>query len=158
MRVHTNLILEGLMEMIQTSLKAPLSLQGVYRGNIAWLPPTTLTTLVNGVWLNLEKPVSIEEVTMPKGILFSYTVRFVYVSKINLAENPLDQKIEDINCLVEFLYNNIKPIFPMSGGQVLWMLPRLIEYEPAEDSYVASLSSDLMAVAAEAEIKVRTRI
>lgn len=158
-RLHTNEILEGLMQLIEDNLRVTLSLQGIYRGNIAYLPPTDITTMVNGVWLNLEKPVELEEVTLPKGLLDTYRLRLVYIRKIDTTSNPLDVKINDADRIANLVWDNMKPSFSgMTNAQILWMLPRVVEYEPAEDAFVASISADLMAVAMEIEFKVRTRI
>jgi hypothetical protein len=157
-RFHPNEILEGIMSLLETNLKATLGLQGIYRGNIAWLPPTAITSMVNGIWLNLEKEIDIEEVTLPKGLHMTYPVRVVYVRKIDTTSNPLDVKIDDLVSIVEMFYDNIKPNFSLSGGEILWMLPRTVEAEPAEDNYVSALSGDLMAVAVEVEIVTKTRI
>lgn len=147
------------MTLLEDALRTPLNLVGIYKGNLAWLPPRDLTTMVNGIWLNLEKSVDLEEVSMPKGLLDTYRIRLIYVRKIDTTSNPLDVKIDDADTIANLLWDNLKPTFPgMGNAFVLWMLPRQVEYEPVEDSFVASISSDMMAVAIEIELKVRTRI
>lgn len=160
-RLFTNQILEGIMSLIETNLKTSLSLVGIYRGNLAWLPPNEINTMANGIWLNLESPVQLEEVSMPKGLLDTYRIRMIYIRRIDLTTNPLDQKIDDADLIANLVWDNLKPTFSLGGSgnaQILWWLPRTVEYEPAEDSLVAAISADLMAIAIDTELKLRTRI
>ena|SRR3990167_6595708 len=149
------------MSLIETNLKASLSLVGIYRGNLAWLPPNEITSMANGIWLNLEAPVDLEEVSMPNGLLDTYKIRIIYIRRIDLTTNPLDQKIEDADDIANLVWDNKKPTFSLGGSgnaHILWWLPRTVEYEPAEDSLVAAISADLMAIAINTELKLRTRI
>lgn len=147
------------MSLIETNLKASLSLVGIYRGQMAWLPPENVSELANGIWLNLAKAIDISEVQLPKALLFTYKLRMIFVRRIDTTNNVLDTKIADGSRIIEFIYDNFRmSSLSLTDGQVLWWLPRTAEFEPDEDAFVGSISADLTASAFESEIQVRTKI
>lgn len=158
-RVFTEEIVEEIMSLIETNLKVSLDLQGIYRGNMAWLPPEAVSDLVNGVWINLVRSVEISESELPKCLLTTYPIRLILALRIDLTNNALDTKMQKVEELIDLIYDNFRmSSLSLTNSQVLWWLPRSIEYEPAEDAFVAALSADLMAVAIESDIVVRSKI
>lgn len=163
-RIHANEILTEILRLIEDNLKTPLSLQGAYRGSLNWLPPTSVVSLVNGIWVDLVGQTTFEEVAMPKGVLATYQVRMVFVRRLDISNNINEQRITDGNKMVEMIYDNFKLAniaegggLPLSNGQPLWFLPRSIEWRPPEDDFVQSISGDLTAIVGNAEVLIRTK-
>jgi hypothetical protein len=158
-RLHANELLDEILNVFETNLKTALNLNGVYRGTLAWLPPSDILQMVNGIWSEMLESSEIKDVAMPKGITVTYRIRCVYVRRIDVSNNVAKQRIADAEQMVEQIFNNyllatINP--PLSNGQVLWWLPRLIEWYPPEDEFVQALSADLTAIACNTELEVRT--
>lgn len=158
-RIHANELLDEILNLFESNLKTSLSLVGVYRGGLSWLPPQSINTMANGIWAELVQNTDIREVTLPKGLQVGYKVRLTYVRKLDLSSNVDRQRIADAESIIEMVYNNyqlatINP--PLVNGQVLWWLPRTIEWQPPEDNFVQAISADLTAIAINCEIEVRT--
>jgi hypothetical protein len=163
-RLHANELLDEILRLVEANLKTSLSLVGIYRGTLAWLPPTTLTELVNGVWVELIQSTDFAEVAMPKGLTVTYRVRIVYVRRLDISNNIDQQRVADAESIVEMIYDNYKLSYianggtlPLSNGEPLWFLPRQVEWQPPEDNFVQAISADLTAVACNTEIVVRTK-
>jgi len=158
-RLHANEILDEILNVFESNLKTALNLQGVYRGTLAWLPPSDMAQMVNGIWVELLESSEIKDVAMPKGITVTYRIRCLFVRRIDVSNNVSKQRIADAEQMIETIFNNyllgtINP--PLSNGQVLWWLPKLIEWYPPENDFVEGLSSDLSAIACNTELEVRT--
>lgn len=158
-RLHVNELLDEILSLIETNLKTSLSLKGIYRGELAWLPPGAVSDMANGIWVTLAQATDIEEVQMPKALQFTYRVRLIFVRRIDTTNNVLKTRMDDAETIVEMVYDNFQmSALSLTNGQVLWWLPRSVEWEPAEDAYVSAVSADLTATAFTTEILVRTRI
>lgn len=156
-RIHTNEILAELLRIFETDLKTSLDLKGIYRGELNWLPPEAVDTLVNGVWIMPSLTMNIDRVTIPRGLLVNYNFRVVYVRRLGLNENPIERKIADTNTIVEYLIDNFTlPSLTLTNGDLLWCFPTQVENECLEDLFVTGVAADLIATAFTINCQVRT--
>lgn len=157
-KIHTKEIVNHIMSLFESDLKTSLSLVGIYKGGLAWLPPIAISEMANGIWLDLTQTTDIEEVAMPTGIQVIYRIRIIYVRRIDISNNVLDAKMNDAATIIDKIYEKHKlPGLTLNGGNVLWWLPSVIEYQPAEDNFVSAIAADLTAVAFNTEVIVRTK-
>jgi hypothetical protein len=157
-RTHATEILDEILRLFDTHLRATLSLKGVYRGMLPFMPAEAVEEHVNGIWVNLEPSILITPVQLPSDLQVTYMMRLLYVRRINVNENVLKQKETDLKVITEFVFDHFEMSeLSLSNGQVLWWLPTEVEMEPPEDGYVATLAQDLVAVAFKTELQVRTR-
>lgn len=157
-RVHTTELLDEILRLLDEQLRTTLSLKGVYRGMLPFMPAEAAADHVNGIWVNIEPSILLTPVQLPTDFLVTYMVRLLYVRRINVNENVLSQKEQDIRDVIDMVFDNFTlSSLALSNGQVMWWLPTEIEMEPQEDGYVASLAEDLVAVAFKTELQVRTR-
>jgi hypothetical protein len=156
-RFHANELLQGILDVFETDLKTSLNLNGVYRGTLAWLPPSAVGGMVNGIWAELVENTDIKNVAFPKELQITYRVRIVFVRRLDVSNNVAAQRIADAELMLEDIFNNyLLQSVTLSNGQVLWWLPRQVEWYPPEDEFVQALSADLTAIACNTEIEVRT--
>jgi hypothetical protein len=157
-RTHVSELIDEFLRLLDTNLKTTLSLKGVFRGSLAFLPAQAVTEMVNGIWVNPEPSTLIEPIQLPSDLLVHYQFRLIYVRRINVNENVLKQKEADVKLITEMVFDNYQlSNLTLTNGQVLWWLPTEIEWEPPEDGYVATLADDLIGLAFKTECKVRTR-
>lgn len=157
-RLHISELLNEQLRLFDVNLKTTLNLKGVYRGALHFMPTQGVEQMVNGIWINAEPSTLIEPVQWPTDLLVSYMFRMVYVRNVNVNENVLAQKENDVEAIVEMVFDNFTMSnLTLTNGQILWWLPTEVEWEPQEDGYVASVADDLVAVAFRTECKVRTR-
>jgi hypothetical protein len=156
-RLFANELLQGILDAFEAALKTPLNLQGTYRGTLHWLPPTAIRSMVNGIWVELVENTDIKVVAFPKELQTTYRVRCVFVRLLDVSNNISAQRIVDGEKMVEAVFDNyLLSSVALTGGQVLWWLPRQVEWYPPEDEFVQALSADLTAIACNTEIEVRT--
>src|SRR6266481_734062 len=152
-RIHANELLTEMLRLFELNLLATLNLKGVYRGGLSWLPPQRLTTMVNGIWAELVQQTDIKEVVLPKGLNMTYRVRIVFVRLLDISNNVDEQRIADAEKVIEMIYDNYQMSNinsggsnPLSNAQVLWWLPRTIEWHPPEDDFVSAIRADITAI------------
>jgi len=157
-RLHSNQVLAEYLRIFETGLTTTLSLKGVYRGNLEWFPAQAISDMANGIWVVLDPGITITPVQLPTDLEVNYGIRIIYVKRINVNENVIQQKIDDINTIVEKLFDEYRLTnLSLTNGQVLWSLPVSVETEPPEEVYVSSIAADLVAAAFRVELKIRTR-
>jgi hypothetical protein len=155
-RLHANELLQGILDAFETALKTPLNLKGTYRGTLQWLPPNAISSMVNGIWAELVENTDIKNVAFPKEIQVTYRVRCVFVRQLDVSNNIAAQRVIDGEKMIEAIFDNyLLSAVTLNGGQILWWLPRQIEWYPPEDEFVQALSADLTAIACNTEIEVR---
>jgi hypothetical protein len=157
-RIHTTEIIDEILRLLDVNLRTSLSLKGVFRGMMPFMPAEVATQKVNGIWVNVEPSIHITPIQLPKDTQITYMIRLLLIRRININENVLLQKETDIREVIDMVYDNYTMSeLTLSNGQILWWLPTEIEMEPPEDGYVATLAEDLVAIAFKTEIQVRTR-
>lgn len=157
-RLHTNEILAELIRIFNDDLRITLGLKAAMRGSIEWYPISDIPSMVNAIFVNIEPDIKLTHVQLPNDMQINYSIRILYVRKININENVLKQKVDDLNVIVEKIIDKYRlPDLSLTNGQVLWCLPQSVETEPPEDALVAQLASDLVATAFRVECMVRVR-
>lgn len=157
-RTHTKLILDEYLRLFNADLRTTLNLKGVYKGDLSWLPPQTITDMVNGIWVTIEPSLRINRVLLPKELETTYNLRFVYVRRIAVNENPINAKLDDIETITEKLFDKFDlPDLTLTNGQILWSLPNEVEFSPPEDDYIVEIASDLIAMAFRVDTVVRSK-
>ena len=158
--IHIITIAEELQRIFDADLKTSLNLQSVMLGKLEWLPPTAITGLVNGIWINTAPAMTNDPSELPRQLLQKYNFRIVYVRRMAINENPTKKAMEDAKVIGNKLIDKISlpDITNMpSTAMVLWIMPRSFEWEPPEDDYVGRIAADLTAMAINLEVMVRTR-
>ena len=160
-RFFANEILGEFLRLFDVNLRTTLNLKGVYRGSLDFLPVQNIPDMVNGVWVNLEPNITYEPVQMPKDLKTTYNFRIVYLSRINVNENVLTQKINDTKEITDMLWDNfLLSDLALSGNppaQILWSKLNIVELDPPEEAFFVDLSADIVATAFRLEVAVRTR-
>jgi len=121
------------------------------------MPPESIPLMVNGVWIYPSGNITLDRVTIPRGLVVNYNFRIVYVRRIGLNENINERKVADLQTVAEHMIDNFElPNLTLTNGQILWNMVTSIETEPLEDLMVNALSSDLIATAFNIQCAVRT--
>lgn len=157
-RLHTNELLAEYIRIFNDDLRVQLGLRAAMRGSIEWYPMADVPSMVNGIWVSIEPDIRLKHVQLPNDMEITYNIRILFVRKININENVLEQKVADLNVIVEKLIDKFRlPELSLTNGQVMWSLPTQVETEPPEDALVAQIASDLVATAFRVETIVRVR-
>lgn len=157
-RIHTNQLLNEIMRIFDQDLRVSLGLSAVIKGDITWMPTAGIQNLANGIFISVDPNIQIARVQLPTDLQVTYNFRILYVKKIVVGQNVEEQKINDIETIIDKVFDKFTlPDLTLTGGQVLWWLPETVETEPPEDAYVSQLASDLVAIAFRTSCVVRTR-
>lgn len=158
--VHVQPIIEELQRIISDGLTATLNLKGVHIGDVAFSGSHGISNLVNGVWIVPSPSTTNDPDSMPKMFIQKYYFRLLYIRRIALNENPIQKNMTDIKEIVNLLTDKISlpdlTNLP-SSAQILWALVRSVEWMPPENDFVSRIAADLLAMAVNIEVNVRTR-
>lgn len=158
-RIHTKELLNEYLRIFDVELKTALNLRSVNKGSFEWMPAETLTNLVNGIWVSADPTIQIDRVELPRALNITYSFRVVYIKRIDINTNVNEQKINDINVIVEEMLDQYSLTdLTLTNGQVIWSYPTIIEIDPPEDDFVLTVASDLVAAAFRIDTQVRTRL
>jgi hypothetical protein len=157
--IHVRPILDEISRIFETELKTPLSLNAVIQGDLSFQPTAGIPNLVNGIWIH---PVQMTNQSneIPRGLQQVYQFRIVYLRRIALNANPMDQILDDVKLIINTLTDNYH--LPSIAGlpahaQIYWAHVDNLEFDPQEDEYVARMAADIKAVAFQLSVVVRTR-
>lgn len=156
--LHTIEIIEELERLFETNLKTALSLKTVIKSGLEFEPFQALADRVPCIFIKPEKDTDFEFIHVGQSYQVTYRFRVIYVRSIVQNSEVWKQKVNDAEQIVQELIDNIQlSALTLTDGQVLWTIPRRIEWEPPEDAFVAEINADLVAVAIEYEAVVKTK-
>lgn len=165
-RLHVNEILDKLITLLDTNLSpAPptgLGLKSINKGDLEFYvgpsTPVQLTAELPAIFLKPSPATEIEIVAMGQEYQVRYRHRLVYVKNFSTTEKVVEERIKETVKLVELLIDNyLLPGLTLTNGQVIGSVPRSVEWEPAEDEFVATLNLDIIAVAITYDVMTRTK-
>ena len=148
-RLHENIIAEKIVQLIDQNLSGDLGLKVVTVGALEFFPALeTLSDNVPAVFVKPSPSTNLERITTGQTYRIVYSFRIVFVKLFGPNEEIVKQKTLATQKIAELLIDNVDlGALVLPNGQILFSTVRTIEWEPPEDSLVASLNADMTSAA-----------
>lgn len=148
-RLHETEIADKIVDLINTTLGNSMGLKVVMMGALEFYPALeTLSDHVPAVFIKPSPSTELERITTAQTYQIVYNFRIVFVKKFAANEEIVRQKVIETQKIAELLLDQVNLSgLVLTNGQIMRTNLRAIEWEPAEDSLVASINAEMTAAA-----------
>lgn len=148
-RLHETLIAERIVELVDQNLSASMGLKVVTIGALEFYPALDqLSNNVPAVFVKPSPSTNLERITTGQTYRIVYNFRIIFVELFGPNEEIVRSKTVNTQKIAELLIDNVNlGQLSLPNGQVLFSTLKAIEWEPPEDSLVASVNADMTAAA-----------
>lgn len=158
-RLHETLIAERIVELIDQNLATLMGLKVVTIGALEFFPALENPgDNVPAVFVKPSPSTNLERITTGQTYRIVYSFRIVFVKLFGPNEEIVRAKTVETQKIAELLIDNVDlGGLALPNGQVLFSTLKSIEWEPPEDSFVATIHADMTASALTFTVETTSR-